>query len=251
MHLCVNVGNTSVQYGLFDGQRLRSSGNVPAADVSASLFRTFLGETSPEVALVASVAPSRSASVLDAVRTAADCEPLLAGASLDVPIEVRVEAPERVGIDRLLNALAAHRRTNTQCIVVDVGTAVTIDVVTGSGAFCGGAIAPGPALMVHAMHQGAELLPDIAFRRPQFVIGRNTEEAMLSGAFWATVGMVERLIREVRGELIGPARALGTGGAIRQVASYIPEIDAVVPELTLEGLRIAFDESRRERTKRR
>jgi len=236
MRLCVNIGNTSTQFGLFDGMRLLAFDRMPTEAVGRDPLPPAVRGAAVESAVVGSVAPSRTRPVCRALEAALRVQPRVAGQDVPVPIEVRVRFPERVGVDRLLNALAAHRRVRAQTIVVDAGTAVTVDVVSASGAFCGGAIAPGPDLLLAAMHQGTEKLPRVAFEKPAFALGADTEEAMRSGAFWGAVGLVERLIRQVRGELLGRARVLATGGAMPLLAPHVAAVDALVPELTLEGL---------------
>jgi type III pantothenate kinase len=234
MRLCVTIGNTNTCFGLFDGTRLAAREAIPTAQ--AGRLPDFAHRGRAEAALVASVAPSRTAAVCSALNLALGFRPLLAGEDFAVPIEVRLPDPQRVGVDRLLGALAAFRRTHSQTIVVDAGTAVTVNLVSASGAFCGGAIAPGPALMLRAMHEGTEGLPDLAFSRPAFAVGRDTAEAMRSGAFWGAVGVVERLIRQIRAELLGEVSVVGTGGALHHIAPHVPSIGIVAPDLVLEGL---------------
>ena len=234
MLLCVNVGNTNTQFGLFDGTELQA--RAQALTAARGPLPSLATREPLDRVVLASVVPSRTETLLQALTEAAGVRPQVVGRDLAVPMEVRLAETSKVGVDRLLCALAAYRRTGAQTIVVDAGTAVTVDLVSASGVFCGGSISPGPALLLRAMHQGTEKLPEIEFERPHFVVGRNTEEAMRSGAFWGTVGAVERLIQQIRGDLIGETHVVGTGGWVRQLAPYIPTIDLVAPDLALEGL---------------
>ena len=139
-----------------------------------------------------------------------DVEPLIARAAVDWGFEIKVDRPQEVGADRLLNALASHHRYGGPLIVVDFGTATTFDVVDGDGAYLGGVIAPGINLSIEALHQAAARLPRIGIGRPQAVIGRDTVSAMQSGVYWGYVGMIEGIIGRIRGEQ-GAAQGGGDG----------------------------------------
>jgi type III pantothenate kinase len=143
-----------------------------------------------------------------------------------------------VGADRLLNAIAAYARTRKATIVVDVGTTITVDLVSERGNFCGGAIAPGPSTMMAALHEHTELLPAVTFDRPSSPLGRNTAAAMRSGAYWGTVGLVERLVSEMAREATGGPPVIFTGGAAEFVAREMKTKIELIPALTLEGLAI-------------
>jgi len=241
MLLCVNVGNSMTRLGLFEGRALTATEAIPATGTES--LPSVLGEAPIEAVAVASVAPSRTEAVCEVLATATGVRPRVAGVDLPVPLEVRVAEPEEVGVDRLLDALAAYGRTGCQTVVIDAGTAVTVDLVSAAGAFCGGAIAPGPGLLVRALHEGTEKLPRIEFQEPHLVVGRDTEEAMASGAFWGAVGMVAELVRRMTAELIGETRVVGTGGYMGVLAPHLPMIETVVPELALEGLAICATEA--------
>ena len=160
----------------------------------------------------------------------------LRGVGLDYP------RPATIGQDRLANAIAARLHFGAPSVVVDFGTAVTFDVVSKAGAYVGGIIAPGLASMTDYLHEKTALLPRIRIREPRAVIGRNTEEAMLVGAVVGYRGLVRELIRVLKREL--KARSLpviATGGYAALMAKGLPEITAVQPNLTLEGLRILWE----------
>jgi type III pantothenate kinase len=140
--------------------------------------------------------------------------------------------------DRLLNALAAHQTYGGPLIVVDFGTATTFDVVDQSGAYIGGAIAPGINLSVEALHQAAARLPRIGIGRPQRVIGTSTIPAMRSGIYWGYVGLVEGLITRIEAEYGRPMKTIATGGLAPLIAEGSPRIERTDPDLTLEGLRL-------------
>jgi type III pantothenate kinase len=149
--------------------------------------------------------------------------------------------PGSIGQDRLANALAAKEHFGAPVVVVDFGTAVTFDVVDRRGFYVGGIIAPGLAAMTDYLHEKTALLPRIKIREPRGVIGKNTEHAMLVGAVHGYRGLVRELIAELKREL-GARRlpVVATGGYAKLIAARLPEIDAVRPNLTLEGLRLLW-----------
>jgi len=236
MILCVDMGNTFTHFAAFDGLDLVEQDRVPTAE--AGRLPPLASDRRYTRVAVGSVAPSRTHALLASLEHATGQAALVAGVSLPIPIRNLARPPERVGVDRLFNALAAWRRVRGQAVVVSIGTAITVDLLTAAGAFGGGAIAPGPDLLMRAMTR-AELLPAVEFALPARAAGLNTDEAMRSGAWWGVVGAVERLVAQVRQESSGPARVLATGGWAAALAPHIASVDEVVPTLTLEGLAIA------------
>ncbi|QYU71154.1 type III pantothenate kinase [Leptolyngbya sp. 15MV] len=167
---------------------------------------------------------------------------MIARAALDWGFEIRVEAPHEVGADRLLNALAAHRRYQGPLIVIDFGTATTFDVVAKDGAYLGGVIAPGINLSIEALHRAAARLPRIGIGRPQAVVGRNTIAAMQSGIYWGYVGLIEGIVARIRGEYdeaeSGRLKVIATGGLAPLFAEGTTIIEITDSDTTLDGLRL-------------
>jgi type III pantothenate kinase len=170
-------------------------------------------------------------------------EPLIARASLEWGFAIKVDNPEEVGADRLLNALAGHRRYGGPLIVIDFGTATTFDVVDRDGAYLGGVIAPGINLSIEALHRAAARLPRIGIGRPQAVIGRSTVPAMQSGIFWGYVGLVEGIVTRIRAEYDAPMKVLATGGLAPLFAEGTTMIERIDPDLTLDGLRMLAEQN--------
>ena len=149
--------------------------------------------------------------------------------------------PETIGPDRLANAVAARKRFGAPVVVVDFGTAVTFDVVNRAGNYAGGIIAPGLAAMTDYLHEKTALLPRIKIREVETAIGKSTEQAMLIGAVHGYRGLVRELIAELKRELkVKHLPVVATGGYAKLIASKLPEITAVEPDLTLEGLRLVW-----------
>jgi type III pantothenate kinase len=160
----------------------------------------------------------------------------LVGVGIDYP------KPDNVGQDRLANALAVKHHYGAPAVVVDFGTAVTFDVVNRAGNYAGGIIAPGLSAMTDYLHEKTALLPAIKIREIQAVIGKNTRDAMLIGAVHGYRGLIRELLRELKQELRKPRLpVMATGGYARLIAAKLPEITAVDPLLTLEGLRLCWE----------
>src|SRR5271166_5592544 len=157
---------------------------------------------------------------------------------LDWGFEIKVDQPNEVGADRLLNAMAGHKRFGGPLIVVDFGTATTFDVVDDAGAYLGGVICPGINLSIEALHQAAARLPRIGIGRPQSVIGRATVPAMQSGIYWGYIGLIEGLLARIESEYGEKLKAIATGGLAPLFAEGTARFMAIAPDLTLDGLRL-------------
>ena len=167
----------------------------------------------------------------------------MASTQLDLGICTAWEHPETVGIDRLAAATAAYRRYREGAVVVDVGTAITVDAVSSGGVYLGGAIAPGLRLALRALATGTNLLPDVALKPPGRAIGTSTPECIRSGVIYGAVGLVDALTRRMLGSLTESARIIGTGGDIDRIAPYSEMIEEVDPYLVSRGLRVIYDQN--------
>jgi type III pantothenate kinase len=167
----------------------------------------------------------------------------VAGVNFPIPIRMDVDEPGRVGIDRLLASVAAYRQTVGPCIIVDFGTAITVNSMRADGTFIGGAIFPGLAMMARAMADGTAQLPEIAVPDAAPGVGRNTEEALAAGILHGAAGAVANLII-VASQVVGEsARVFLTGGDAHRVADLLPPgCRQVTPDLVLEGLVISYRE---------
>ena len=189
-------------------------------------------------AVIGTVVPAALYHLRGLCREWFDVEPLVARASLDWGFEIKIDTPEEVGADRLLNALAAHNHYRGPLVVVDFGTATTFDVVDADGAYRGGVIAPGINLSIEALHQAAARLPRIGIGRPLSVIGTNTISAMRSGIYWGYVGLIEGLLARIEGEYGEKLKAIATGGLAPLFAEGTTKFTTIDSDLTLDGLRL-------------
>ena len=251
MLLAVDAGNTNVVFAVHDGTEWRGRWRIATrADRTSDEYAVWLlallqfsGVKPSDISrcAIGTVVPAALYNLRRLSRDWFACEPLVARASLDWGFEIRVDRPEEVGADRLLNALAAHHRYRGPLVVIDFGTATTFDVVDEAGAYLGGVIAPGINLSIEALHQAAARLPRIGIGRPQAVIERDTVAAMQAGVFWGYVGMVEGIVARIRSEYEAPLKVIATGGLASLFAEGTTVIERIDPDITLEGLRLLAD----------
>lgn len=232
MVIAVDVGNSAVKVARVTAGDMGEVTRLPTSDGPDRDAMKRLVGAAEAVALV-SVVPVWGAAITDMVR-AAD-RPLVVATHLTIPLPIHVPDPATVGADRLLGAWTATRLVGAPCIVVDVGTATTIDVVDAAGAFVGGAILPGPALAMRALARGTALLPPVSLEQPARVIGRDTLEAIASGVMLGHAEAVGGLIARMAGELGRRPRVVLTGGDAAVLGT--PDwADRIEPGLLLRGL---------------
>jgi type III pantothenate kinase len=245
MLLLFDIGNTNTHVGLANDRRVLKQTNSPTREWfggdAKALVKKFAGAEKINGAVLCSVVPRATPLVRKTVGTLWKLDVLelspktLRGVGIDYP------KPDSIGPDRLANAVAARKHFGAPVVVVDFGTAVTFDVVNVKGNYIGGIIAPGLAAMTDYLHEKTALLPKIKIRETKNVIGKSTEEAMLVGAVRGYRGLVRELIGELKRELRAEnLPVVATGGYAKLIAAKLPEISAVMPDLTLEGLRLIF-----------
>jgi len=170
--------------------------------------------------------------------------PLVAGqGAAEWPMQLDVDEPHNVGADRALNAIGAHAKHQGDLVVIDFGTATTFDVVSATGAYAGGIIAPGINLSLDALVSAAAKLPRIAIEAPSTnsVIGRTTESQMIIGIYWGYVAMIEGLTERIKAELARPVTVVATGGLATLFDKHTDVFDAIEPDLTIQGLSLLYD----------
>jgi len=259
MLLVIDVGNTTIVVGLFDGDELigqwRLSSRVFTSDEFGvyllTLFSTMraaqLKEKKGKIdgGIMASVVPSLDLPVREAVNTYFNVDCIRVDATLDLGMEIRYSAPLEVGADRIVNALGGRHKYGPPLIIVDYGTAITFDVVSEDGAYLGGVIAPGLVTGMQALFSRTAKVPQVGLELPPSVIGRNTNESTRSGMLHGNAGLTEYLIEKIRMELGVKAKVIATGGHAELMASLVKSIDHVDQWLTLDGLRLTYERNRK------
>jgi len=243
--MAIVVGNTNTRFAFFSGKNLTDSGRVGNAELNevAKRAKAFRGDISGghSAIVIASDNDPILQKLIGELEDAGISDPYLIGRDLDIPIECALDADATPGQDRLLNALAAWSVMDQACVVVDTGTAITVDFVDGEGVFQGGVIAAGATLSLKALHQGTAALPELSLSDvPEgLVFGKNTRQAMLSGVLWAARGLVEKMVERYALEYGAYPPVVATGSDAELLMNGQPVIDRIVPNLTLLGIELA------------
>ena len=255
MLLAVDVGNTHTVLGLFEDARLVADWRVATRlDVTRdelgivwrSLFdQAGLSAKDLEGMIVSCVVPDLAGAIARTGEKYFSHTPLFVGPGVKTGLPILYENPHEVGADRIVNAVSAKERYGAPVIVLDFGTGTTFDVVSAKGEYLGGVIAPGLGLSAEALFSKAARLHHVDIRRPDHVIGRNTEQSVRSGLYYGYLAMVEGLIERILASLDEPAPIVATGGLARVFAEDLDSLHAVDPGLTLEGLRLIWDLNRK------
>lgn len=250
MLLAIDIGNTNVVLGVFDGERLRESWRVGTkaqitADEYAMILKDLFGFAGLEFSaidgvIISTVVPPLLPVMTEMAHKYFKLEPMVVTNELKTGITLIYENPREIGADRIVNAAAAYRLYGGPLIIVDFGTATTFCAVTKNGEYLGGAITPGVRLSAEALYQRAAKLPRIELLRPPSVIGRDTVSAMQAGVLYGYAGLVDGIVERMQKEFAPDAKVIATGGLAELVASETRSINEVRPDLTLEGLRYLF-----------
>lgn len=243
--IAISVGNTRTQIGQFTNGELASSqrlDNKNMADIVQSVLDGWkaIAERPRAAVALASVNDDLAERVISAIEDQLAVEVYRVGTDMPVPIGHQLDPETITGTDRLLNAAAAYRTVEQACVVVDAGTAVTVDFVDGEGVFHGGAIGPGASMQLKALHQYTSALPELEFHAPdKDAFGRSTAQAMLQGVYYGIRGMVWRLVEQYAERYGAYPMVVVTGGDAPVLFAEDELIDRIVPDLTLLGIAAA------------
>jgi type III pantothenate kinase len=251
MLLTIDVGNTNVVYGVFEGDRLLHQLRVESArgrtsDEYAVQLHTLLAmhgvdARGIQAAIVACVVPSLTEPMVQLVKRAFGRDALVVGPGVRTGMAILIENPKEVGADRIADAVAGYEKAKGGVIVVDFGTSTNFDCVTPKGEYLGGVLAPGLQISADALFARAARLPRVEIAKPPRVVGRNTVHAMQSGIVYGYVGLVDGLVERLKVELGYPCSVIATGGLASLIAPLSKTIDEVDDILTLVGLRILYE----------
>ncbi len=248
--LVVDIGNTQMVFGLFEGEslithwRLSSERQLTSDELALQLHGMF--EQSGLVAdqvlgiMVASVVPHLDMTLAEACERVCGKRAVFVGsADVKTGMAVDYKNPREVGADRIVNAIAAREMFGAPAIVLDCGTATTFDVISPNGHYAGGLILPGVELALTALCRRAAKLPEVSIQRTKVLIGRDTTSSLQSGSYWAAVDAIAGLIKRLKREPgYQDAPVIATGGLVSLLIADLPEIDHHLPHLTLSGLQM-------------
>ncbi len=256
MLLAVDVGNTDITFGVFDGSKLitrfRFTVQVPrTSDEYGELLCNILEQKgfSPKQiseVIIASVVPKMMYSFTSGIIKYLDCHSIVVGAGTKTGIRIDTINPKEIGPDRIVDAVSAYEQYGGPVIVVDFGTATTYDLVTADGTFRGGVISPGIRISANALWNNTANLPEIEIKCPGKVIARDTISAMQAGLFYGTIGQTEYIIREMRKEAgLSEVKVVATGGLGKIVSENTNEIEIYDADLTLKGLQYIYQKQKK------
>jgi type III pantothenate kinase len=254
MLLCIDIGNTNIKLGLFNGDSLCCSWRISTdrndladeyAMVLMNLFSTSDVEPSHVTGCaISSVVPALTVEFIDLCNRYFHLTPLVPGPGSDTGIKVNTDLPSEVGMDLVMNALAARHLYGAPVIIVGLGTATTFTAVSSAGVLEGVAIAPGIITSANSLFSATSTLPRVALQRPTTSIGKNTVASLQAGMVYGFSSLIEGLVARMREELGGGAKVVATGGLAPVIATETKAIDFVEPNLALIGLKLMYEMNR-------
>ena len=251
MLLAIDVGNTQTHVGMFRDDELVqhwrfATARFATADELATVLSGLLdlrdlrlGDV--HAAMVSAVVPNLAHEYEQVIRRYFEGRGLLVGPEIKSGMPIRIDRPQELGADRLVNAIAAYERVGGACIAVDFGTAINYDVVSSAGEYLGGVISPGIEISLEALASRAARLPRVEIERPDHVIGKGTQEAIQAGVVYGFAGQVDAIIGRIREELGEEATAIATGGFAEAIVPFCEQVDEVDDRLTLQGLKLIWE----------
>ena len=243
--LVVDVGNHSVKLGIWSqgsvkGRLSVATGDASAFDRALEAERQSFPRRLPPAVVIASVVPAVLEQLCSGPLTVFPRRPLVVGDSIPLPMDVGVDYPKAIGVDRVCAAAAAYERLRTACTVVDFGTAITVDLVDDDGVLMGGAILPGIEMQLRALHEHTAVLPHVAPDTCPFPYGRNTTEAIQTGVGRGVVGAVRAIVEGYATHLNRWPQVVATGGDLPAIAAQFDFLDTLTDGLTLSGIGLAY-----------
>lgn len=256
MILVIDVGNTNLTMGVYDGADLKATFRLTTKTPRTSdeygavltdlLRNRGVDPMALEGSIIASVVPDVMHALVGAVRRYTDTKPLIVGPGIKTGIKVAGEDPKGIGADRIVDVVAAYEKYGGPALVLDFGTATTYDLVTADGSFNVGITAPGIKICSEALWTQTAKLPNIEIKKPKSILAQETISSMQAGLVYGQIGQTEYIIRKVKEESgLKELKVVATGGLGRLIADETDSIDIYDPSLTLDGLRIIYDKNRR------
>ena len=256
MVLALDVGNTNITCGVFEGDDLRASFRITTkmprtSDEYGMMLCNLIEKNELEVedikdAIICSVVPNVMHSLQGGVVKYLHITPLIVEAGIKTGIRIVTPNPQQIGADRIVDAVAAYELYGGPVLVLDYGTATTYDLVDATGAFLGGITAPGIRISAKALWEDAAKLPEIEIKKPDNILGKDTITSMQSGLVYGQIGQTEYIIKKVKEEVgIKDLKVVATGGLGRIIANETDAIDVYDPTLTLKGIHLVYKKQNR------
>jgi len=252
MLITIDIGNTNVVIGIYQSKELiahwrLSSQTARTSDECWILLSSLLKANSIDInqvqgSIISSVVPNLTATFIQVLEDYFQQKPIVVSSELEIDLKILYEDPRAVGADRICNAVAGFHYFGGPLVVLDFGTATTFDVISANNEYLGGIIAPGIELTASVLHQRAARLPKVELKFPASVIGTTTESSIQSGLMFGTVELINGLIKRIEGQLGTSIKTVATGGLAKLIAPYANKAILVEPFLTLDGLRLIYEQ---------
>lgn len=256
MILALDVGNTNITCGVFDGDTIKTSFRITTkmprtSDEYAMIIMTLLEKNEvsvPEIhdAIICSVVPNIMHSLQNALIKYFNIKPIIVGVGIKTGIRIATSNPQQIGADRIVDAVAAYELYGGPVIVIDFGTATTYDMVDAEGTFMGGITAPGIRISAKALWEDTAKLPEIEIKKPDTILGKDTITSMQSGLVYGQIGQTEYIIKKTKEETgLMDAKVVVTGGLGRIISGETSTMDVYDPDLTLKGINLVYQKQNR------
>lgn len=255
MLLAIDIGNTNLCFGVFDGEELtftfRLTTNLPRTSnefgeaIVEALQRHGITETQVYDVIIASVVPKVMYSLVSGIKKYFNCTPYVVGSDTKSGIHIAAANPGEIGADRIVDAVGAYVLYGGPVIVIDYGTATTYDLVTGEGVFAARVTCPGMKISAKALWSSAAQLPEIEIKLPESILAKNTITSMQAGLMYGTIGQTEYIVRKMKEESgLGDIKVVATGGLGRSISEATEAVDIYDPNLTLQGTRLVYEQTK-------
>lgn len=251
MLLVIDIGNTSIAFGLYKEKELAAHFRIGTikdrgVDEYAVFLRSLIASKGIPLAdikdgIISCVVPPLLNTMKEVCKECFQLTPLVVGDDIEAGMPILYDNPKEVGADRIVNAVAGYDKYKQSLIIIDFGTATTFDCVSMKGEYLGGVISPGIAISAEALYQRTSRLPRVDISKPATAIGKNTIASIQSGLFYGYVGLVEGMVKRIKDEMGTSPLVLATGGQAELIAHETDVIRHIEPFLTLEGLRLIYE----------
>ena len=250
MLLAVDIGNTNIKFGIYDGDELMRTLTIScnrdktADEYSVELYSLIrvmgIHRTDFSGCIISSVVPTVTARIDSAIRDLLGVEPLIVGPGVRTGLNIRIEDPSQLGADLVVACVAANAQYDAPCIVISMGTATVLCVIDRSRSMIGGPIAPGVMVSLNALTGNAALLVSVALDPPKSVIGNNTDRSIRSGVVWGTVCMIDGMIDKIEQELGEKCTIVATGGLAKTIIPHCAHEITIQDDLIMQGLKLIY-----------